>query len=140
MQGCRRKGGFQPAGAGTTAAAPAGGGGRSGYPPGHGKVFWPAGYHARFAANARGALATAAGERFDVLLSDLRLPDGDGWELLRRLKEAGHCPPRAIAMSAWGSEAAQAKSRAAGFEAHLVKPFTAQELQAALQEATTPAN
>jgi CheY-like chemotaxis protein len=98
------------------------------------------GYHACFAENAQVALETAAGERFDVLLTDLRLPDGDGWELLRRLKEADHCPPRAIAMSAWGSDAAQAKSRAAGFEAHLVKPFTPQELQAALHEATTPAN
>jgi CheY-like chemotaxis protein len=105
-----------------------------------GMFFRVLGYHARFAANAQTALATAAGERFDVLLTDLRLPDGDGWELLRRLKEADHCPPRAIAMSAWGTEAEQAKSRAAGFEAHLVKPFTPQELQAALQGATTPAH
>ena len=49
-----------------------------------GMLFRLLGYHARFAENARAALATAAGERFDVLLTDLRLPDGDGWELLRK--------------------------------------------------------
>ena len=103
-----------------------------------GMFFRLLGYPVRFAENARAALDAAAGERFDALLAGLRLPDGDGWELLRRLKEDGHCPPRAIAMSAWGSDAERAKSRAAGFEAHLAKPFTPQELLAALHKATTP--
>ena len=42
------------------------------------------------AADVKQALEmAAAGSRFDLLLSDLRLPDGNGWDLLRRLEEAG---------------------------------------------------
>src|ERR1700677_2698193 len=46
------------------------------------------------------ALAILAREEFDVLISDIGLPGGDGWELLRR---AGPSRPRyAIAMSGFG--------------------------------------
>jgi two-component system, NtrC family, response regulator PilR len=48
--------------------------------------------------------SSAADSRFDLLLSDLRLPDGNGWDLLRRLEEAGWRPTHAIAISGWGSE------------------------------------
>jgi CheY-like chemotaxis protein len=57
---------------------------------------------------------------FDVLISDLGLPDGSGRELAERLAAAG--PIRAIALSGYGGEADVAASRAAGFRAHLVKP------------------
>jgi hypothetical protein len=57
---------------------------------------------------------------FDVLISDLGLPDGNGRDLVERLAARG--PLRAIALSGYGTEADVAASRAAGFEAHLVKP------------------
>ena len=60
-------------------------------------------------------LAANSGTRFDLLLSDLRLPDGNGWDLLRRLEEAGCRPQRAIAISGWSSEIDVAKSKSAGF-------------------------
>jgi two-component system, NtrC family, response regulator PilR len=60
-------------------------------------------------------LAATSGTRFDLLLSDLRLPDGNGWDLLRRLEEAGCRPQRAIAISGWSSEIDVAKSKSAGF-------------------------
>jgi CheY-like chemotaxis protein len=75
-------------------------------------------------------------------LTNLRLPDGNGGggALLRRLQQNGHCPPpaSAIAMGVYGGEAEQAKSRAAGFRVHPVKPFTPEELLAALRPATAP--
>lgn len=95
------------------------------------------GYRAHFAQGLREALAlaAAAAQPFELLLSDLQLPDGDGWELLGRLREAGRAPAGAIAMSGWGSAEDVAKSQAAGYRAHLVKPATPQALQAALREA-----
>jgi CheY-like chemotaxis protein len=95
------------------------------------------GHRARLARDLQEALALAAleGDRFDLLLSDLQLPDGDGWELLRRLREAGRAPAWAIALSGWGGHDDLAKSQAAGFRAHLVKPPTPQALASVLREA-----
>jgi CheY-like chemotaxis protein len=94
------------------------------------------GHQAKFAQNIREALllVDAETQRFDLLLSDLRLPDGDGWELLRRLEERGCRPARAIAVSGWGSKEDVLKSQAAGFEAHLVKPLAPDLLEATLRE------
>jgi len=68
-------------------------------------------------------------------LSDLQLPDGDGWELLWRLRKAGLEPKRAIVLSGWGSEEDKAKSQSAGYQVHLVEPATAGILKATLAEA-----
>ena len=80
-------------------------------------------------------LFVTGGKEFDLLLSDLRLPDGDGWDLMRRLAEAGCRSPQAIALSGWGSSDDITKSRKAGFQAHLVKPTAPQALRAALKAA-----
>jgi CheY-like chemotaxis protein len=91
------------------------------------------GCRARFAVDLASARLAAREERFDVLLSDINLPDGDGWDLLRELAAAGRRPPAAIAMSGFGSHNDLARSRAAGFDTHLVKPFAPEELTAILQ-------
>ena len=65
-------------------------------------------------------LAATPGTRFDLLLTDIRLPDGNGWELLRRLEKAGMRPQEAIAIS----ETHVTESKGASFRAHLVKPIT----------------
>jgi len=56
------------------------------------------GHRAHITQNVREALelAVSENEAFDLLLSDISLPDGDGWELLRCLSEAGLRPWRAI--------------------------------------------
>ena len=68
-----------------------------------------------------------------MLISDIGLPDGTGWELLQRL-QLPH-PIYAIAMSGFGMNADQARSRAAGFRHHLLKPFPLNELDGLLEEA-----
>ncbi len=68
----------------------------------------------------------------DVLLCDLRLPDGDGWELIARL--VPH-PLYAVACSGLGSAEDRAKSQAADFRHHLLKPFQLTSLEAILREA-----
>ena len=71
--------------------------------------------------------------RCDVLISDIGLPDGDGWQLMEKL--GSHRPRFAIAMSGYGTSNDQRKSRAAGYDHHLVKPFIPDALLALLTEA-----
>ncbi len=74
---------------------------------------------------------------FDLLISDIGLPDGSGLELIRRLHELyPHDPVRAIALSGFGMEEDVKKSREAGFYAHLTKPVDFQKLQAVIRQAT----
>ena len=98
-------------------------------------LFKLLGCHARFAADLAAARKAAGEERFDVLLSDINLPDGDGWDLLRELQELGRRPQVAIAMSGFGSDKDIATSHAAGFDVHLIKPFAPTELTGILQRA-----
>jgi CheY-like chemotaxis protein len=63
----------------------------------------------------------------DVLLSDIKLPDADGWELIGRLGK--HVPGYAIAMSGYGTAADRERSLSAGYRDHLVKPFDVDALQ-----------
>jgi CheY-like chemotaxis protein len=77
-------------------------------------------------------LKLASRIQFDVLVSDIGLPDGDGWELLVKLKS--EMPVRAIAMSGYGMRADLDRSKAAGFGAHLIKPFGPADLEAAVKK------
>lgn len=93
------------------------------------------GCEARFVPDVASALRAAGEERFDALLSDIALPDGDGWDLLRRLAASGHRPRHAVAMSCHGLTEDRAKSAAAGFAVHLAKPFAPDAFARALQVA-----
>ena len=100
------------------------------------KAFLKAlGYRASFAEDKAGAIALAGQDTFDLLLSDISLPDGNGWELLQALDSQGRRPSHAIAMSGLGDLADRTRSHDAGFEMHLVKPFRPEELEQALRQA-----
>jgi two-component system CheB/CheR fusion protein len=78
-----------------------------------------------------GDVATAlelAGQRpFDLLISDLGLPDGSGHDLMRVLRSRGHNFP-GIALSGYGQEEDIRRSYEAGFAAHLTKPASREAL------------
>ena len=82
------------------------------------------------------ALADLARERYDVLIADIGLSDGTGWDLMRLLREDGvpH-PPYAIAMTGFGMGADRARSLAEGFRLHLDKPIDSKIVRALLAEA-----
>ena len=69
-----------------------------------------------------------------VLISDINLPDGDGWELMQELKNLR--PHYAIAMSGYGMKADCERSAQSGFRHHLVKPVSPHRLDTLLEEAT----
>ena len=79
------------------------------------------------------ALEMLATTDCDVFISDIGLPDGNGWELMERadLPSSVYC----VAMSGFGAHADRRRSRAAGYRHHLMKPFNPQELDAILDEA-----
>lgn len=85
---------------------------------------------ARTLVEARAALASG---QCDVLLCDIGLPDGTGWELLESAPRSRRL--FAIAMSGFGMNADNGRSRAAGYRHHLVKPFKLAELDRLLHEA-----
>ena len=84
------------------------------------------GFAVTIAGSVAAALAVAADATFDVLVSDLGLPDGSGNDLVRLLKTAG--PLAAIALSGSDRAADIEESRAAGFDAHLSKPVSIDRL------------
>ena len=81
------------------------------------------------------ALDTAERDHFDLIISDVGLPDGNGTELMKRLRVASRI--RGIAISGFGSNADREKSLAAGFSEHLVKPIMMERLEAAIQTVFT---
>ena len=85
------------------------------------------------APDKKTGLALGRKHKFDVLICDLQLTDGDGCELMRALRAeksvvgivvSGHCAPADLA-----------RSKAAGFLSHLVKPIPPDEIDAALAAA-----
>jgi PAS domain S-box-containing protein len=86
-------------------------------------------------ASAAEALDALARERFDILLSDIGLPDTDGFELIRRarlLDASRPGPIPAIAITAYARPEDRQRSLLAGFHMHLSKPIEARELIASI--------
>jgi signal transduction histidine kinase/CheY-like chemotaxis protein len=80
------------------------------------------------AGDVRSAIEMAGASDFDVLVSDIGLPDGSGLELMRTLREGGGGPIAGIAISGYGQDEDVRLSLEAGFAAHLVKPVKIREL------------
>jgi len=82
------------------------------------------------AHNVRSAMETAARNSFDLLISDIALPDGTGTELMTYLHAISRIP--GIAISGFGMNGDIEKSIDAGFAEHLVKPVKMENLEAAI--------
>ena len=82
------------------------------------------------------ALEEAARSHPAIALLDIGLPVMDGYELARRLREADH-DVQLVAVTGYGHPSARSRSKDAGFAAHLVKPITVDEVEAAIDSLTT---
>lgn len=84
-------------------------------------------------ATMQEGLRTIPGASCDVLISDVGLPDGNGWDLLKQL--GTRRPKYAIAMSGFGMSSDRERSRMAGYRHHLLKPIEPNQLETLLEEA-----
>lgn len=85
------------------------------------------GHDVLIADNVRGAMEIMGSDQIDVLLCDIGLPDGSGYEVAAQARAKGHI--KAIALTGFGTEDDVRRSKQAGFDFHLVKPVNFQELQ-----------
>lgn len=84
------------------------------------------------AGTAHDALGLAETSKFDLIISDLGLPDLSGYELMSRLHSRFKLP--GIALSGYGMETDQVQSREAGFKYHLTKPVSFDRLKSFVAE------
>jgi two-component system, NtrC family, response regulator PilR len=86
------------------------------------------GYEVLVADTRHNAARVLSQERVDVVITDVKLPDGDGLEILRHVKSAS---PRTIVivMTAFGSTEAAVAALKMGAQDYLVKPFDIEELR-----------
>jgi two-component system CheB/CheR fusion protein len=95
------------------------------------KLLERRGHKVEPASTVRGALALAEVNRFDLVITDLGLPDGNGIELMQKLStDYGLL---GIALTGYGMEDDVARTKAAGFRAHLVKPISFELLDQTLE-------
>ena len=94
------------------------------------------GYEVHPAHDVRTALDLAAANDFDVLVSDIGLPDGTGTDLFRTLRAQRQI--FGIALSGYGMEEDICRSRDVGFSHHLVKPVDLNKLDFLLQGMSLP--
>ena len=102
-----------------------------------------AGANVTTTTNGAEALRIAEENEFDVILSDISMPEMDGFEFLQRLRKIEgreHVP--VVAITGFGRTDDVARARAAGFYSHLTKPLNlkalAEVLQQLAQERTAP--
>ena len=80
------------------------------------------------------ALAAVAERRPQLVLLDLGMPGMDGFEVARRLRAEAGPPLVIVALSGWGQQSDRDRTADAGFDRHLVKPVSAEELARLLDD------
>ena len=93
------------------------------------------GHEVSVADGARNARSIFDSKEFDVVLCDIGLPDGSGYEIAAHARAKGHI--KAIALTGFGTEQDVQRSKEAGFDFHLVKPINFQELRSTLDQSGT---
>jgi CheY-like chemotaxis protein len=93
------------------------------------------GHRARVALTGTSGIALAQDLKPDVVLCDIGLPDMDGYEVARALRTNGDlATTRLIAVSGFAQPEDKKRAKEAGFDAHLAKPPSLDELNAMLAD------
>lgn len=90
------------------------------------------GHHVSVATSASAALELASQNEFDVIVSDVGLPDASGYDLMEQLRERYAIKGIAVTGSNGADDVERGKQ--AGFSVHLTKPVSLRKLEAALQQ------
>jgi signal transduction histidine kinase/CheY-like chemotaxis protein len=83
--------------------------------------------------DVQSAMDAAVRNKFDLLISDIALPDGTGMDLMNQLRAIANVP--GIAISGFGNDGDIERSLQAGFSEHLIKPIKLDKLEAAIERA-----
>jgi signal transduction histidine kinase/CheY-like chemotaxis protein len=94
------------------------------------------GYRVTVAHTADQAVEKTRHEEFDLVISDIGLPDRSGYELMQELSATKGL--RGIALSGFGMENDVSRARAAGFSEHLTKPINFDRLEESIQNLLEP--
>ena len=94
------------------------------------------GYQITVAHTAQQAVEKVRTQEFDLLISDIGLPDRSGYELIREVQSSKTLP--GIALSGFGTEHDVNESLAAGFSQHLTKPINFERLEEAICNVLEP--
>jgi len=94
------------------------------------------GYHITVAHTAQQAVEKVRTQEFDLLISDIGLPDRSGYDLMREVRSSKSLP--GIALSGFGTEQDVRKARAAGFSEHLTKRINFERLEEAISNLLEP--
>jgi CheY-like chemotaxis protein len=94
-----------------------------------------AGHEVHQATDGRDAIESASRVHPDVAIVDLGLPEMDGFEVARALRQRHeHRDMRLIALTGYGSPEDRKRTKEAGFDAHLLKPLDYDELASLLRD------
>jgi CheY-like chemotaxis protein len=88
------------------------------------------GHEISLADTAQAALNTIDSKEFDVVLCDIALPDGNGYDVVARAKRKR--PVKAVALTGFSASEDIERGKEAGFDFHLAKPVDFHELRAVL--------
>lgn len=100
-----------------------------------GLVLEASGYQVRVAHSGRQALEFALQDRPDAVLLDIGMPDINGYEAARQIRaQPWGARVLIVALTGWGMNEDKARSRAAGFDQHLVKPVDPNEIEVMLAQ------
>jgi signal transduction histidine kinase/CheY-like chemotaxis protein len=97
------------------------------------------GHQAEVAEDGPGGVEMACSARPHLAFIDIGLPGFDGYEVARRIRVAIGQSVRLVALTGYGQAEDRRRSREAGFDAHLVKPVTPEQVRAALVARQVPA-
>jgi CheY-like chemotaxis protein len=92
------------------------------------------GYDVAAAGSVKAAFSFLAHFRFDALVSDIGLPDGNGLQVVAELKRRTKAT-LAVALTAYGDASDKESGRRAGFDHYLTKPLDAGQLRFVLAQA-----
>ena len=88
------------------------------------------GYEVAAVRSAKEAVDCAAERDFDLVISDVGLPDRDGYALMQELRDTHSL--KGIALTGYATDQAQERSKQVGFAMHMVKPVTVEALERAI--------
>ena len=98
------------------------------------KLLRAAGHDVEVGYDGASAIAAAERSRPDVILLDLGMPNLDGFEVCRRIRRSPWGKSmRLVAVTGWGRNEDRERTRAIGFDDHLVKPVTGAAIEAMLR-------